>query len=118
MTPRAMVLTALALGAMVAAAGGYAMLYCAWRMYPRRALRSAAIASYLALCTVAAGLIMMSPLTAWWKLLIVASCAVYTAIPEITWRYLKTLHRDEERFHVAGRIKHPDRNRARVLRGA
>ncbi len=118
MSPYATVFTALALGAMVAAAGAYAMMYCAWRMYRRPALKIAAVASYLAMGAVGAGLTVFSPLTAWWKVLIIASCAVYTLIPEITWRYLKTLHSDEERFDAAQRIKHGNRNRARVLRGA
>ncbi len=118
MTPYAAVTTALALGAMVAAAGAYAMLYCGWRMYPRPALQIAAIASYFATCALALALITLSPLGAGWKLLIAASCAVYTAIPEITWRYLKNLHSEEERFDAARRVKHGNRNRPRMLRGA
>lgn len=118
MSPYATVCTALALGAMLAAAGAYAIMYCAWRLYPRSALKIAAIVSYLAMSAVAVALVALSPLTGWWKLLIIASCAVYTVIPEITWRYLKTLHRDEERSDAARRIEHTNRNRARVLRGA
>lgn len=95
MTPRAMVATALLLGAFVAVAGTYGVLYCLARLQGRSALRTASALSSAALCAIAAALIVLTPLHLGWKALIAASCAAELALPPVTWRYLTRLHRGE-----------------------
>lgn len=101
MTPRAMLATALALGAFVAAAGAYGILYCAARLWRRRALKTASEASCSAMIAIAAAIVAFTPLHPGWKILIAASCAAYVAIPPVTWRYLNRLHRGERTSHDA-----------------
>lgn len=101
MTPRAMLATALALGAFVAAAGAYGILYCAARLWHRRALKTASEASCSAMIAIAAAIVAFTPLHLGWKILIAASCAAYVAIPPVTWRYLNRLHRGERTSHDA-----------------
>jgi multisubunit Na+/H+ antiporter MnhG subunit len=95
MTPGSMVATALLLGAFVALAGAYGLLYCASRLYDKAGLRKATRVSYTILCIVAAAIILFTPLHAWWKMLVAASCGIYLAIPPVTWRYLNRLHRGD-----------------------
>jgi multisubunit Na+/H+ antiporter MnhG subunit len=96
MTPRAMVLTALLLGAFVAAAGAYGLLYCLSRLWGRPRLKIWSHVSYAVLCAIAAMVVALTPLYFGWKVMIAVSCAVYLMIPPITWRYLTRLHRREK----------------------
>jgi hypothetical protein len=95
MTPGSMVATALLLGAFVATAGAYGLLYCLSRLYQGAGFRKATRLSYAILCTVAAAIVLLTPLHVWWKVLVAASCAIYLAIPPVTWRYLNRLHRGD-----------------------
>ncbi len=90
-----MVATALLLGAFVAMAGTYGLLYCLAHLWDRSVLRNASLLSYAALCAITVALIAFTPLHFGWKVLIAASCAAYLVIPPITWRYLTKLHRGE-----------------------
>ena len=94
MTPQLVLVTSLLLGAFVAAAGAYGVLYGIGRARESRGLRRAAMIAYGALCAVAVTIMVISPLTMGWKLLIGASALVYYAIPPITWRHLNRIHRD------------------------
>jgi hypothetical protein len=96
MTPQAMLVTALMLGAFVAAAGAYGILYCAARLWRRPMLKTASEASCAAMVAIAAAVVALTPLHEGWKTLIAASCAAYVAIPPVTWRYLTRLHRAAE----------------------
>lgn len=118
MTPRAMVATAILLGAFVAAAGAYALLYCASRLSERPVLRIARDLSYVALCASAGVLVGFTPLHLGWKVLLAASCAVYLMIPPVTFRYLKRLHRGENASHATGLAQHADRRLPGLFRGA
>jgi multisubunit Na+/H+ antiporter MnhG subunit len=117
MTPGAMVATALLLGAFVAMAGAYGLLYCASRLYDKAVLRTATHLSSAALCIVATAVILFTPLHAWWKVLVVASCGIYLSIPPVTWRYLKRLHRGN-RYHGPRSAKRANRHLFGLFRRA
>ena len=110
MTPRAMVATALLLGAFVAAAGTYGMLYCLSRLWGRPRLRTWSNLSYGALCAITAAVVAMTPLYFGWKLMIAVSCAVYLMIPPVVWRYLTRLHRREKFSDDPGPAGHVNRH--------
>ena len=101
MTPRAMVTTALMLGAFVAAAGTYGLLYCLYRLWGRPALRIASVACYCVLCALTIAILVLTPLHFGWKILIAASCIAYLAIPSVTWRYLQRLHGEARSAHAS-----------------
>lgn len=88
--------TAVFLALFVLLAGGYGLLYGLGQLRHRRSLMVAAFASYGLQCVVTIALLLLTPLLAWWKGLIALSCAIYFAIPPITWRYLAALHHSEE----------------------
>ena len=117
MTPGAMVATALLLGAFVAMAGAYGLLYCAARLSDKGVLRTATHFSGVALCIVAAATIIFTPLHPWWKVLVAASCGIYLAIPPVTWRYLNGLHRGNRR-HGPQSAKRADRDLFGLFRRA
>jgi hypothetical protein len=110
MMPRAMVATALLLGAFVAAAGAYGLLYCLSHLWGRPLLRIWSHLSYAALCGITAMVVVLTPLYFGWKVMIAASCAVYLMIPPVTWRYLTRLHRGEKISDDPGLAGHADRN--------
>ncbi len=116
MTPHAMAETAILLGAFVAAAGSYGLLYCLFRLWNRPALRIGSYLSCAALYAVAAILVMYSPLYFGWKVLIAASCAAYTAIPPVTWRYLTRLHREERISNDTRPARRANRNQPGLYR--
>jgi len=118
MTPRTMVATALLLGAFVAVAGVYGLLYCLSCLRDRRGLRIGSYLSYTALSAIAAMVVALTPLHAGWKVLIAASCVAYLVIPPVTWRYLTRLHRGEKKSHDSGFAKHADRHFADLFRRA
>jgi len=95
MTPAAMLATAILLGAFVAAAGAYGLLYCAARISDRKMLRTGGYVSYMGLCLITLALVAFTPLHVGWKVFVVASCLIYLMIPPVTWRYLTRLHREE-----------------------
>jgi hypothetical protein len=95
MTPTEMLTTAALLGGFVLAGGAYGLLYCAARISERKLLRVGGYASYATLCLIAFALLAFTPLHLGWKVLIVASCAIYLMIPPMTWRHLTRLHREE-----------------------
>jgi hypothetical protein len=101
MTPRAMVATALLLGAFVAAAGSYGLLYCLSRLWRRPALKIASFACYGVLCALTAMILALTPLYFGWKILIAASCIAYLVIPSVTWRYLQRLHNEARSAHAS-----------------
>jgi hypothetical protein len=93
--PVVFVLTSLALGLMVLAAGGYALLYGAARFRNSRGLLILARLAYGVLALDAAALLLATPLAPTWKLLIAASALAYLWIPPMTWGYLQRIHRDD-----------------------
>jgi hypothetical protein len=92
MTPLQLVATSLLLGLFVLLAGSYGVLYCLGRLSSSiRMLRGGYIAYVLQALT-AVVIATSTPLELWWKILVLASCAVYLPIPPVTWRYLENLH--------------------------
>ncbi len=118
MTPRAMLTTALLLGAFVSAAGAYGFFYCLARRSDQSALKMASLASYGALLVISAAMVTLTPLHIGWKIFIVASCAAYAVIPPVTWRYLTQLHQGENLSHDAGFARHHNRIVPRLHRRA
>jgi hypothetical protein len=80
---------------MVLAAGGYALLYGAARFKNSRGLLVLAGLAYAVLALDTGALVLATPLTSAWKLLIAASALAYLGIPPVTWAYLQRIHRDE-----------------------
>jgi hypothetical protein len=99
MTPRAMLTTALTLGAFVTAAGAYGLFYCLACRSDRSMLKVASLVSYAALLAISVVILTLTPLHIGWKIFIVVNCGAYTIIPPITWRYLTRLDRGENRPH-------------------
>lgn len=95
MHPVVFLFTSLALGGMVLAAGGYALLYGAARFKNSRGLLVLAGLAYGVLALDAGALVLATPLTSAWKLLIAASALAYLGIPPVTWGYLQRIHRDD-----------------------
>ncbi len=118
MTPRAMLITALMLGAFVSAAGAYGLFYCLARHLGKSIFMSASMVSYAVLLATCIATVTLTPLHIGWKLFIVASCAAYTVIPPLTWRYLTQLHGRENPSHDRGPAKHPNRTMPGLFRGA
>jgi multisubunit Na+/H+ antiporter MnhG subunit len=110
MTPRAMVATALLLGAFVAAAGAYGLLYCLSRLWGRPRLKTWSHLSYGVLCAITAAVVVYTPLYFGWKVMIAVSCAIYLMIPPVTWRYLTRLHRREKISDGPGLTRHANRH--------
>jgi len=117
MTPAAMVITALLLGAFVVMAGVYGLLYCASRLYGQAALKTGSRLSYSALCAIAAAIVLFTPLHLGWKLLVAGSCAAYLAIPPLTWRHLNRIHRGDT-SHGSKPGQHTDRTLPGLFRRA
>jgi hypothetical protein len=116
MSPRAMVASALMLGAMVVAAGAYGLLYCAARLRGSAMLKTASRASCVALVAFAAAIVVLTPLHFGWKALVAASAAAYIAIPPIVWRYLTRLHQGGN--DASRPAEHAHRARTRLYRRA
>ncbi len=87
-----MLMTSLLLGLFVLLAGCYGVLYCIGRLRANARIISAAYGVYGLQVIVAAAVVLLAPIGAWWKLLIAVSCAVYLPIPPATWGYLERLH--------------------------
>lgn len=92
MTPAALIETAVLLGLLVLAGGGYAGLYGYGRLRARPALVAAATACWIAALAIALAIAVVTPLETGWKWLVVVSAIVYAVIPPATWRYLERLH--------------------------
>lgn len=92
MTPHALILSALLLGLFVLLAGLFGLLYSLGTLRAASRMMAAAHACWLLQFLVAIAIVVLTPLEIGWKILIVASCLVYLAIPRITWRYLRHLH--------------------------
>jgi hypothetical protein len=95
MPPVVFLFTSLALGGMVLAAGGYALLYGIARFKNSRGLLVLAGLAYAVLALDTGALVLATPLTSAWKLLIAASALAYLWIPPVTWGYLQRIHRDD-----------------------
>jgi len=113
LTPHSLVATALLLGAFVVLAGIYGILYSLAVLLERPPLKSAGYFFYLLHVLVMLRIVFLTPLGPWWKLLIAASSIAYLAIPPLTWRHLRRIHRNEERLHDSK----PARRAARTLAG-
>ena len=113
MTPDSLVATALLLGAFVLLAGVHGLLYSLAVLLEQPSLKSAGYFFYLLHFLVMLTIVAATPLGAWWKLLIAASSIAYLAIPPITCRHLKRIHRNEEGLHDSK----PARSAARTLAG-
>lgn len=113
MTPDALIVTALLLGAFAVMAGVYGLLYSLAVLLERPSLKSAGYFFYLVHFVIMLTIVFATPLGAWWKLLIAASSVAYLAIPPITWHHLSRIHRNEERLHDSK----PARRAARTLAG-
>jgi hypothetical protein len=87
--------TSLLLGMFVLLGGCYGLLYCLGRLRASRRLVRAAATAYL-LQGVATGLLALSSLDLWWKVLLLASFLAFVAIPPLTWRFLERLHEPQE----------------------
>lgn len=96
MSPAQLLETAALLALFVLLAGGYGLLYGLGQLRHRHWLIVAAFASYGLQCAVTIAILLLTPLFPWWKGLIALSCAIYLAIPPLTWRYLAALHHLEE----------------------
>lgn len=118
MTPRAMLFTALMLGAFVSAAGAYGLFYCLARRLGQSFFMTASMVSYAALMAVCIAIVTLTPLHIGWKIFIAASCGAYAIIPPLTWRYLTQLHRRENPSHDPGPAKHLNRTVPGLFRGA
>ena len=88
--------TACLLGLFVLLAGCYGVLYGLGHLRGRREWVTAGFVAYGVQCVIALAVLFFTPLVAWWKAFIGLSCALYLAIPPVTWRYLARLHRMEE----------------------
>ncbi len=93
----ALIFTALLLGAFVLLGGLYGLFYSLGRLRRERRLIAIARVHYALQCAVTAVIALATPLTPWWKLFVVLSCAAYFEIPPRTWSYLERLHRPRER---------------------
>jgi hypothetical protein len=96
MTPTALIETAVLLGLLVLAGGGYGGLYSAGRIWSRPGLIRAGGVCWIAAFALALTIAIRSPLDPGWKLLVLASAVVYAIIPPMTWRYLERLHDEQE----------------------
>jgi len=87
--------TALLLGAYVALAGCYGLVYAIARLQDSAILRRAAAIVYVLHGITAITIVLWTPLEVVWKGLIVASSVAFFAIPPITWRHLQRTHESE-----------------------
>lgn len=74
MTARAMLTTALMLGAFVTAAGAYGLFYCLACRSDQSILKIASLVSYAALLAVSVAIVTLTPLHIGWKIFIVVNC--------------------------------------------
>ena len=100
MTPQALILSALLLGAFVLLAGLYGLFYSVGTLCGARHLVTAGYICWLLQFLITLSIIMLTPLGSGWKILLVASCLVYLRIPPVTWRHLRQLHS----LHEGGRL--------------
>ncbi|HEX7380859.1 MAG TPA: hypothetical protein VF265_01765 [Nevskiaceae bacterium] len=96
MTPLAVLETAALMGLFVLAGGGYGGFYSIGRLWESRALMRAGAACCGIAIALAIAIAVATPLHFGWKLLILASAAVYVVIPPVTWRYLERIHVQQE----------------------
>jgi hypothetical protein len=87
--------TALLLGAYVALAGCYGLVYALARLQDVTILRHTSVIVYVLHGITALAILIWTPLEVVWKGLIVASSIAFFAIPPITWRYLQRTHETE-----------------------
>ncbi|MGH7813183.1 MAG: hypothetical protein ACREQI_04180 [Candidatus Binataceae bacterium] len=92
MTPHALIATAILLGIFVLLAGLFGLLYGLGALREANRMVTAAYGCWVLQLAVAMAIVVLTPLGVGWKILIVASCLAYLAIPRITWRYLQQLH--------------------------
>ena len=92
MTPTALILSAILLGAFVLLAGLYGLFYSIGTLRGARHLMTVAYGCWVLQLLVTLLIIMRTPLGNGWKILIIASCLVYLRIPPVTWRHLRQLH--------------------------
>ncbi len=88
-----LILTALLLGAFVAAGGAYGILYAGAQLRGSALLARIGRACYTGQLLVAFMVCVATPLALPWKLFIVASAAAYGFIPPLVWRLLDAMHR-------------------------
>jgi hypothetical protein len=84
--------TALLLGSLTLLAGCYGILYGIGRLAKRRALRLAGFACYGLQCVIALTVVVLSPLTGPWKLVVVVGTLGFLGIPPVTWRFVERTH--------------------------
>lgn len=95
MTPAALIGTAVLLGLFAVAGGAYGGCYSIGRLRDRPGLVRIGVACWVLTAILALVITFLTPLDPGWKLLVLASAAVYAAVPPMTWRYLERLHADE-----------------------
>jgi hypothetical protein len=117
MTPHSMITTALLLGAFVLLAGLYGFFYTLAMLFQQPYLKPISRACYALHFGAMLAIVVATPLGPWWKVLIVASCLAYFAIPPMTWRYLVQLHQ-EEKIHDRKRTKHVARSVVGICGGS
>lgn len=89
--------TALLLGAYVALAGSYGLMYAFARLWDAPPLQRISMVIYGFHGVAAVLIVGWTPLTLGWKALIVASSIAFFIVPPITWRFLQRMHETEIR---------------------
>jgi hypothetical protein len=84
--------TALLLGAYVALAGSYGLVYAMARLQEASLLYRISFILYGLHGLTAIVVVAWTPLQVGWKGLIVVSSAAFLAIPPVTWRFLQRTH--------------------------
>lgn len=95
MTPVLLLVTAVLMGLFVAAGGIWGLLYCLGKTRCSKHMLWLAVASYAVALGLAVTIVVVTPLEAKWKALVLASGLAYAFIPPITLRYLEVLHAEE-----------------------
>lgn len=92
----ALILAALAAGALVLLGGLYGVCYAIGRLRRNRRWIVAGQACYGMQIMVACGLVGWTPLAPLWKAFIVFSCLGYFLVPPVMWGLLQATHLEED----------------------
>ncbi len=95
MIPLELLQTAVYLGGLIFLAGCYGILYGIGRLTDRPCLRAAGFACYGLQCALALAVVVLSPLTGSWKLVVVVGTLGFLVMPPATWRLVEHTHASE-----------------------
>jgi hypothetical protein len=87
--------TALLLGGLILLGGCYGILYGIGKLANWRAVQLAGFACYGLQCVIAFAVVVLSPLTTPWKLVVVIGTLGFFGIPPVTWRFVERTHEAE-----------------------